>query len=135
MPLSCSTDLAMPLSMQTADDSTPAPDVGQAQCLEVALDHAVLAEGPVQDGEDDGVGRHVVAEMRELGVRAAWPGARRATRALRPCRCRPARTAASTHCLAWVSPMSRTGQARSSAVCAMRRAEMHEISCSAEGPP
>ncbi len=25
MPLSCSTDLAMPLSMQTAEDSTPAP--------------------------------------------------------------------------------------------------------------
>ena len=45
------------------------PHVGQAQCLEVALDHAVLAEGPVQDGEDDGVGRHVVPQMRELGVR------------------------------------------------------------------
>ncbi len=30
----------------------------------MALDHAVLTEGPVQDGEDDRVGRQVVIELR-----------------------------------------------------------------------
>ena len=42
---------------------------------------------------------------------------------------------ASTHRLSWVSPMTLTTNPASSAVLTIRRAEMHEISCSADGPP
>ena len=39
--------------MLAAEPSTPAPTYGQPECLEQALDRAVLAEGPVQHGEHD----------------------------------------------------------------------------------
>ena len=53
MPASRSTALQNALSMLAADPSTPAPTYGQPERLEQALDRAVLAEGPVQHGEDD----------------------------------------------------------------------------------
>jgi len=43
-------------------------DVGDAERLEVSLDHAVLAEGAVQHREDDGTGRQQVAQLGPLGV-------------------------------------------------------------------
>ena len=42
--------------------------VGHAERLEVPLDHAVLAEGPVQDGEHDRARRQAVVEMRRARV-------------------------------------------------------------------
>ena len=53
MPASRSTALQNALSMLAAEPSTPAPTYGQPERLEQALDRAVLAEGPVQHGEDD----------------------------------------------------------------------------------
>ncbi len=78
------------------------------------------------------------------GCRRRGGRARRAgtARAVRPgdVRASPAATStsaarASTHCLSCVSPTAVTVQPLSSAVCTIRRAEMHEISCSADGPP
>ena len=53
MPWSRSTALNTSLSMQSAEASTPAPDVRHAGQLEQPLHRPVLAERPVQDGEDD----------------------------------------------------------------------------------
>ena len=110
-------------------------DVGHAERFEVALQDAVLAEGPVERREHHGV---------------RWAGRRRDGGAPGPGPCatgRPATTSAatsatsartrsaSTHRLSWVSPTTRTVKPPSSAVATMRRAEMHDTSCSADGPP
>ena len=53
MPCWASTSLAAALSIDSADPSTPVPTYGHVGQLEQALHGAVLAEGPVEQGEHD----------------------------------------------------------------------------------
>ena len=111
------------------------PDVGQLQRLEVSLDHAVLAEGAVEHREHDGVRlaarrRGAQARCRDDARTRTSGEARASTSSMSARTC-----SASTNCLSWVSPITFTANPASSAVRTMRRAEMHETSCSADGPP
>ena len=93
-------------------------DVGDAERLEVALDDAVLAEGAVQDGEDDdGVRcrvREAVVERRRARRRGSREevvgGRQRVGVVVDAMSTRTPR--ASTHCLSWVRPIAVTDQPR-----------------------
>ena len=98
-PCRACTDLNRSLSMQSADAATPAPDVGDARELEEPLHGPVLAEGPVQDREDD---VHLAERLRQRRVRRHGQAVARRRRA----RAAPGRPGA---------PSGRRGRSRSRA--------------------
>ena len=128
MPWSRSTDLKTSLSMQSAEASTPAPTYGHAGQLEQALHRAVLAERPVQDGED-----HVDVGQRR-GHLLARAGASAAVASSAPASSCAAPAPSAQPPPRSIATVSTSWPAASSAPITLR-ADAIEMSCSLERPP
>ena len=124
----------MPLSMQTAEASTPAPTYGMPSVSRCPCRTPSSPNGPCRTGNTTDIRRQTCTEVaehrRRVSCRAGRPG-RAASRQCPHCEFR----LASIHSLSWVRPITLTANRHGSRCPTIRHAETHDTSCSADGPP